>query len=560
MTEFLELKVADCKHCYKCIRNCPVKAIQFSNNQATIIQEECILCGRCFVSCPQKAKRVHSDLEKTQKLIDSNLPVFVTLAPSFIANYQGATIEQMEKSLKALGFVGVSETAKGATLVKQQYDLLAEKGEKDVMISTCCHTVNMLVEKYFPKVLPYMTQVITPMQADGMSLRKRYPDCRVVFIGPCVSKKAEVAQYPKYISSVLTFEELNKWFIEKGIEIPSGEGVKKESTEGKARLFPIPGGILRSMEKRNKEYHYIAVDGMDHCIEALKDIEAGKISKCFIEMSACAGSCVGGPGMGKVNSVLQGTCYVNSHAAEKDFTILSIEKKKMKRELFFEPLRHPRFGEKAIATVLSKMGKTKLEDELNCGSCGYDTCRDKAEAVLAGKANLEMCLPYLMNKAQSFSETIINNTPNGVVVLNADFKIQQLNQAACNILNVKKAEDVVGENIVCLMDPSLFFEVLDEGKAVYDSRQYLTEYGKYIELTVVCDNTYGVVIGIMRDTTQSETARASKQKIAESTVDVTNRVIEKQMRTAQEIASLLGETVAETKIALTKLKETLHND
>lgn len=559
MTEFLELKVTDCKHCYKCIRNCPVKAIRFSDNQAAIMQEECVLCGRCFVSCPQNAKRIHSDLAKAQELVASGVPVYASIAPSFVANYAGATIQSIKNALQALGFAGVSETAKGATLVKQQYDAIVEKGEKEVIISTCCHTVDMLVEKYFPNALPYMAGVISPMQANASSIRKEHPDAKVVFIGPCISKKAEAARYPESLDCALTFAELDAWLAEKDVHIAAEEDSSPEET-GKARLFPVPGGILRSMEKRNQNYHYIAVDGIDNCIEALRDVTAGGLSHCFIEMSACTGSCIGGPAMSHTPGLVRGTCQVNAYASKTDFVVPALEDAEMQKQLSFDVLRRPRFGEKAVEGVLRKIGKNKKEDELNCGSCGYDTCRDKAAAVLEGKANLEMCLPYLMNKAQSFSDTIISNTPNGIIVLNESLQVQQLNHVACQILNIKRAEDILGQNIACLMDPFLFSQVLEDGAAVYDSRQYLAEYGKYIELTVVCDASYGVVIGVMRDTTESETARVEQQKVAEKSMRVADEVIEKQMRTVQEIASLLGETAAETKIALTKLKETLRDD
>lgn len=560
MTEYLELKATDCKHCYKCIRNCPVKAIRFADNQAAIMQEECVLCGRCFVSCPQNAKRIRSDLETAQALVKGSTPVYVSLAPSFVANWPGTDIEMMEQALQALGFTAASETAQGATLVKQRYDAMVEAVEKDVIISTCCHTVNMLVERYYPEALPCMAAVISPMQAHARSIRAEHPDARVVFIGPCISKKAEAEQYPGDVDCVLTFEELDTWFDHEKVELPGQASAQPKGTEGRARLFPTAGGILRTMEKRNPNYDYIAVDGIEHCIAALKDISAGNLSHCFIEMSACSGSCIGGPAMSREAGLIRGTSCVNAYAPRADFKMEPLPGKEMAKHLRFSARSHPKFGEKAITEVLRKIGKTKPEDELNCGSCGYDTCREKASAVLAGKANLEMCLPYLMNKAQSFSDTIIKNTPNGIVVLNEELEVQQINDAARRILNVKREEDVLGRNVVCLMDPILFLQVLDGQGAVYESRQYLTEYGRYIRFTALHDKEYGLIIGIMRDITETETARAAHRKMADETIRVTDEVIDRQMRTVQEIASLLGETAAETKIALTKLKETLRND
>ena len=238
MTEYLELRPTDCKHCYRCIRDCPVKAIRFRDNQAEIVQEECVLCGRCFVSCPQNAKRIHDDLPRAQALLEGDAPVFVSLAPSFVANYPGSTIESMRAALMELGFAGAEETALGATLVKQQYDALTEREAQSVIISTCCHTINMLVERYFPEVLPYMAPVVTPMQAHAHSLKNQHPGAKVVFIGPCISKKTEADRYPEYVDCVLTFEELDGWFGQRGMEPPPGRLCAPPTARARHGCFP----------------------------------------------------------------------------------------------------------------------------------------------------------------------------------------------------------------------------------------------------------------------------------------------------------------------------------
>jgi uncharacterized Fe-S cluster-containing protein len=472
-------------------------------------------------------------------------------------------MEDMEQILHKLGFAGAAETALGATLVKQQYDAMVGAGERSVIVSTCCHTVNMLAERHYPGALPYMAPVISPMQAHARSIRKRYPGAKVVFIGPCISKKAEAERYPDYIDCVLTFEELDAWLLEAGIDLSAdgwrGQDKPKDRSKdagGKTRLFPTAGGILRAMRQSNPDYNYLAIDGVDHCIAALKDIAAGGLERCFIEMSACSGSCIGGPCMSREAGLVRGTAQVHAHAPGADFEVEPLAAKEMEKHLRFNVRQRLTFGEKAIAEVLQKIGKTKPEDELNCGSCGYDTCREKAAAVLEGKATLEMCLPYLMSKAQSFSDVIIKNTPNGIIVLNEDLEVRQINEAARRILNVKRESDILSRSVTSLLDPALFLGEPDEG----GSREYLAEYGRYIRLTVVRDEEYGVIIGIMKDITDTENARATRREMADQTIRVADEVIDKQMRTVQEIASLLGETTAETKIALTKLKETLRND
>ena len=293
MSDFLKLKKSNCKNCYKCIRHCPVKSIRFSANQAHIVNNECILCGQCFVVCPQNAKEITDETEKVEVLIQSGDPVVVSLAPSFIANYENVGIEGMTDALLKLGFTAVEETAIGATIIKTEYEKMIKEKAKDIIITSCCHSVNLLIQKYFPNQLPYLADVMSPMQAHCEDIRKRYPNAKTVFIGPCVAKKDE-ADYYKSCDAVLTFEQLTEWLKRKNITL---EQKIKPKEKSKARFFPTTGGILKTMALDSKDYTYMAIDGVENCINALKDIAEGKLSNCFIEMSACVGSCIGGPVM-----------------------------------------------------------------------------------------------------------------------------------------------------------------------------------------------------------------------------------------------------------------------
>ena len=217
-------------------------------------------------------------------------------------------------------------------------------------------------------------------------------------------------------------------------------------------------------------------------------------------------------------------------------------------------------SEEEIRDVLRQMGKMKPSQELNCGSCGYDTCREKAIAVCQGKAEISMCLPYLKDKAENFSDTIFRNTPNGLIVLNEKLEVQQINKAAQKILNLRSPADILGDQVVRIMEPGDFIDVLNSGKSLHNKRTYLAEYEKYVDETIVYDREYRLLVGILRDVTEEETQREKKEDISRQTVEIADRVVDKQMRIVQEIASLLGETAAETKIALTKLKESISDE
>ena len=556
--ECLTLKKSNCKNCYKCIRRCPVKSIRFSGNQAYIIGNECILCGQCFVVCPQNAKQIVDEKEKVNVLLQTGDPVVVSLAPSFVANYEGVGIESMREALKKLGFYDVEETAIGATIVKNEYDRMINSESSDVIISSCCHSVNLLVQKYFPKLLPYLADVLSPMQAHCTEIKKRIPNAKTVFIGPCVAKKDEAQMYEGIVDAVLTYDELTEMLAEKNI-VPEK---KKDSDEhSRARFFPTSGGILKTMALANPNYSYMTIDGTENCIAALRDIEAGNIHNCFIEMSACTGSCVGGPVMEKSHrSPVRDYLQVSAYAGEKDFEITQPKPEEIEKRFDAIDLNAKVPSDAEIEEMLRKMGKIKPEDELNCGSCGYRTCRKKAVAILQGKAEISMCLPYLKDKAESLSDSIARNTPNGLIVLNEELEVQQVNQAALKLLNLRNSSDILGDHVVRVLDPTDFENILSSEKNLYNKREYLAEYEKYVVKTVVYDKEYRLILGIFRDVTEEELQREKKEEISRQTVEIADNVVDKQMRIVQEIASLLGETAAETKIALTKLKETIGDE
>ena len=559
MANCLTLKKSNCKNCYKCIRHCPVKAIRFSGNQAHIIGNECILCGHCFVVCPQNAKEIVDGTEKARVLLGSGEPVVVSLAPSFIANYEGVGIESMRRALRQLGFFDVEETAIGATIVKTEYERMLREEERDIIITSCCHSVNLLIQKHFPSALEYLADVMSPMQAHCADIKRRMPNAKTVFIGPCVAKKDEAEYYEGLVDAVLTFEELTNWLKSERIEL---EKEVDDTPESRARFFPTTGGILKTMAQNAPGYTYIALDGVDNCISALKDIESGKIHKCFIEMSACVGSCIGGPVMEKYHSTSPIKDYVTvaDYAGERDFEVDQPAPMELKKHFSMIEKRLQAPSESEIMSVLRQMGKFKPSDELNCGSCGYNSCREKAIAIIQGKAEISMCLPFLKDKAESFSDTIVKNTPNGLIVLNENLEVQQINTAARKIMNIRTASDVLGEPVIRILDPSVFMQVKNSGRSVRDQRTYLAEYKKYVEQTVVYDPDSRLLIGIMRDITDEEAEREKKARINKQTIEVADTVVEKQMRIVQEIASLLGETAAETKIALTKLKESIGDE
>lgn len=552
-------KTNDCKNCYRCLRKCPVKSVSFDGDDATIIHDDCIYCGKCYLECPQSVIKIREDVKVVKRLLSLGKKVIVSLAPSFISSYSQYEMSSLIEAIKKLGFYDVEETAIGATIVKKAYDEMLDENH-DIIISSCCHTINLLVQKYYPKALPYLADVLSPMLAHGKDIKERYgKDTKVVFVGPCISKKDEADKNPEYIDAALTFQELDAWFESEGIKVEE----KKTSPltpKSKARLFPTCGGIIATMECKNEDFEYIGIDGIDECRDVLQDIIDGKIHKCFIEMSACYGSCINGPVVQKEKkSIVNNKISIKKNAGTLDFEGHVLKSAQIKTKYDKLIISHAKPSDEEIERTLIEMGKGDKSKQLNCGSCGYSTCVDKAIAIIQGKAVKEMCLLFLMEKAQSFSDKVVANTPNGLMVLNENLDIQLINNAMCNIVGIPNSSYALNKNVTTILEPDDFARALG-GEKIFSRKRYLSEYDKYVENTVVYDEKFHVLICIMRDITNNEIYLQKREETLKKSIEITDEVIQKNMRAVQEIASLLGESAAATKVALSSLKDTLKND
>ena len=554
--EVLSFKKANCKNCYKCIRECPIKAIRFKEHQAQIISDECILCGRCVRICPQNAKQVRDDTDVVKGYLKAGKKVIVSLAPSYVAAFQVSGLPAIAEAIKKLGVYDVRETAVGANMVKRQYEKLVESG-MPVIISTCCHSIVRLVQKYYPACIPCLAPVISPMHAQAKLIKEQDPDAMVVFVSPCISKKDEVDQYCREngVDCTITFDELYNWLEEEGISI---DREKVDQDHFRSRFFPETGGILKSMDK-SPDYRYIAVDGVENCRQALEEIQAGGMQGFFIEMSACPGSCINGPAMPKHHrGMIEAQCFVEDAADKKrDYDV--VHDIALGKHVSEDMPSKDMPGEAAIAEILAKIGKTRPEDMLNCGACGYSTCREKAIAVYQGKAELEMCLPYMKERAESVSNKILDSTPNAIIAVDASFHIQQFNRAAYQLYGLDAGEDMVGKPVGEVYDEAELIEVIDSRNNILSERCFMERCGLYVEKSIVYDAEDELLLIFLKDINAEEKEAQRTAAMRRDTVEITDQVISKQMRVVQEIASLLGETTAETKIALTKLKKSMED-
>lgn len=408
MVQVIHLSEVNCRDCYKCIRNCLIKAIRYSDGHAEIIDDECIQCGECIVACPRHGQNEdRGEVERIRRQIRAGRRVVASVAPSFIADFDVGSIEDLREGLIQLGFADAQETAIGAEIVSREYEKIMASGETDVLISSSCPPINLLIQKYYPEMLKYLAPVQSPMEVHCRLLREQHPGAFIVFIGPCYAKEAEALD-TGCCDAVLLFNEVKNWMHEAGV-VPPNRGIQTMRGGYRARRYPRQDGIVKSMT-REPGWNRVSVDGVGDCIAALDELQQGRVSGVFLEMTACEGSCVNGPAIrrNRYENRVGGTVVINSYAGENDYGIttpLPVGKLHLP-----QPVSRALPEEDEIQRVLARLNKHTAELALNCGCCGYPTCREMAAAICQGKAQMEMCLPYLREKAERHSREVVDNT------------------------------------------------------------------------------------------------------------------------------------------------------
>lgn len=558
---------ANCRNCYKCVRSCPVKAIKVKDEQAQIVEELCIACGQCLRVCPKNAKEIKSEIDVVKEYINGGVKIAVSLAPSFASAFDMDDETQIVTALKKLGFSYVEETSIAATVVSNEYKKFYSKDDDGVYITTSCPAANNLIEKYHPGLIKNMIPVNSPMVCHGKMLKQKYGDnIKVVFMGPCLAKKMEALDHDS-IDAVLTFEELEKWFEAEGINLKKLEASSFDSIGYiAARQYPLIGGIIESIDAPKAKDIY-KVDGIENCLDFLSDIEKNPIKNAFIEINLCGNSCINGPAM----TSKEVNCYVrknrlekyinecqkfNNNSKQKQYDVSKLDLKNNFKDKS-RRLRIPNTDE--IKKILSSIGKNTIADELNCGACGYNTCKQKAIAVYNGMAEPYMCLPYMRHRAETVSNLIFDVTPNIIFIINNDLEIISFNPAAENFFNITR-EFAQGKPVSMIIEDQDFALSMKNQENIISKRVLVKEYNAIVLETAIYLKEHESLLIILNDITNEEKKEEKLQKLKINTLDMAQEVINKQMTVAQEIASLLGETTAETKVILTKLKKIVQGE
>lgn len=559
----IDFKNASCKHCYKCVRTCSVKAIRVKNAQAQIMTDYCVLCGHCLEVCPQNAKTFASDLEMVKAYLAAGKKVALSIAPSYLGIFDYDRPGQVICALKKLGFTYVRETAEGAALVTDAYQKLMDEGQMENIITTCCPSVNDLVEKYYPELIGDMAPVVSPMIAHGMLMKKLYgDDVKLVFAGPCVAKKEEAREDERtegYIDAVITFAELEDWFKEAGIDVFDCEEMPVDNPDPKInRLYPVRKGVMTSVDTGHGTggYTMFDIDGMENCRELFEEMKEGRLKHCFVEANMCEGGCIKGPAINKLKiSRFESTIEIEKQVQHQPASLLEEAVTLDLHKVFYSRmLRDDLPTEEQIRRILKATGKNNKDEELNCGACGYPSCREKAIAVFQGKAEQEMCLPYAYETANSMSNVVMETTPNMILIVDDQLKIMEMNKKAEEVFGVDRETAIKTMYVFELLDASDFESVLNRHTPIYRKKIYLEAYQMTVLETIVYVASLDAALAIFQDVTADEKEMQKQMETKMEVVDIAQEVIEKQMMVAQEIAGLLGETTAETKAILTKLR------
>jgi iron only hydrogenase large subunit-like protein/uncharacterized Fe-S cluster-containing protein len=541
---------ARCRDCYRCLRACPVKAIRVSEGQAFVDPDRCISCGTCIRECPQRAKSFRNDVELAARLVEEGRPVGASVAPSFAAYFGPERSRRLPEVLRRLGFAYVGETSVGAYPVALATAEHVNRAGANASICTACPAVVTYVEQYEPDLAARLVPVVSPMMAHAKSIRARLgATARVVFIGPCVAKKAE-AERPEFegvVDCVLTFAELLEWLARAGIDIDSCDpGPFDEDPAGESRYFPLPGGLARtaSLETDLLGTDCLAVSGFVDLREALESLREAP-RRVLLEGLFCPQGCVNGPGMPEQSNVYARRAtlldYAGTHAGrEPDPWRGGVELR-----ADYVPRSDPaeEFSEADIQSILERTGKSNPEDQLNCGACGYESCREKALAVLRGMAVPEMCIPRMRRLAEQRSDRIMDTTPNGIVVLDQHLHVLYMNGAFRRMFQC--TDGVLGKRISYLMDPEPFERLAGSGTG----SEFTARHEKY---SLVCHQIVyplreeGQCVGIFVNITNSLSTQEKLKRLRSETLRKAQELIEHQIQASQEMARFLGETTART--------------
>ncbi len=561
MTFSVHTVVNDCQDCYKCVRACPMKAIEVRNGHARVIPESCVLCGRCVTVCPVGAKRIRDDLRPVRELVASGRLVYASVAPSWVGVFPEVSPFHLVAALRRLGFTAVGETALGAQEVSARVSQILETAKPGLYLSTACPSFVRYIVTHQPRLVPSLTSVSSPLVAHCHLLRRTIEtDAAIVFIGPCIAKKWEAEMHPEALDAALTFEDLRKWLEEDSVDpltFPESDGTFFPYSAEEGTHYPAEGGMNDTIRAsgRCRDVRFVTLSGLDTIRLALEDVRPERFdAPVFAECLACTGGCINGPASASSRPAFARWMDVKKRAG--NLSEASGRTNRIDPGEHFAPAALPDVPvtEEEILGALRLVGKIRKEDEMNCGGCGYDTCREFARALLRGSAEVTMCVSYMRKKAQKKANAILRCMPSGVAIVDQNLSIVECNERFAALMGEEiralylTTDGLRGADIEKLAPAiaNIFRGVLETDRDIHFDHFALGE--QLFEITIFSIEPHQTVGAVILDVTRRELRRDQIAHRAEE-------VIRKNLATVQEIACRLGENMAETEILLRAIAE-----
>jgi iron only hydrogenase large subunit-like protein len=554
---------ARCRDCYRCVRVCPVKAIRVEDNQARVDDQRCIACGTCVRECPQGAKTYRKDIALANEILAGGVLVAASIAPAFAGVFEEWEYQRLPAALRRLGFRYVAETAIGAYLVARETAALLKQGEH-CHICTACPAVVNYVEKYEKDKIERLVPVVSPMMAHARHIRARLGnDIKVIFIGPCAAKKTELARpgLQGLVDCVLTFEELDQLLEEHKIDLQTcEESAFDEEPFGRARLFPVEGGAAAtsSLETDVLDERLLFVSGFAEFQESLRASDSRE-GQTVIEPLLCPHGCVNGPGIRREGNPFERRRKVIRYARSRK-PVQQPEPPALDLSASFQPRNvavDDSVSQEQIRAVLEKTGKDRLEQQLNCGACGYSTCLDQASAVVRKMAGIEMCIPYMRRLAEQRSDRIMETSPNGIVVLDQHLRIVNFNHAF--EVMFKASPSLLGQHVSRITDPDPFERVVSGQSEMTDSLREYPQYGLVVRAIVYALRDDHQYVGMFINMSPGEENAERLKKVKNETVQQAQELYAHQIEMAKNFANFLGEYTAKGELLVNKLLEAVQD-
>ena len=547
--------MGNCRDCYRCLRVCDVKAISFRGGQAKIMTDQCVLCGRCVRECPQYTKTIIDQIPKLEEYLKQH-KVVLSLPPSFVNHFHQWSQKELWARLKLIGFYAVEEMAVNAKPFLDAYaDLLANTD--DYIISSHCPIVVNLIEQKFPKLLSHLAPIESEAVIHARLLKQKYgEDIKVVHVSPCLSMVGKDSD----IDLTITLDQAMHFIFSHKIEKEALDATEVELTQYRPIGAPlsIAGNLAQTLIDRNvlKRNNVQSLSGISTCLEALKELEKTSTTdthfRRFIELNGCRDGCVSGFGLEK-QGILEKEMQIHDYYQRYiDKPIYHFEQTpNLHRTFQNRYVEQMKVETSQIKEILSNL-KQYNKKVMNCGACGYDTCYEKALAVARGYAEEKMCQTYMRGKAESMASTAIASSPSAIIIFDQDFIIQDFNPAAREMF--KKYGLKVGNAVFEYIDHRNFEKVAETGWGIKNLTVHYDDLGIITRQNIVrMQGTQNMYMATLTDITEEESKREAMEQIREETLTKATQVINNQMFVAQQIAGLLGETTAETKIILLDL-------